>query len=120
MTMERVTSHLPLRAQRIVVLRDAHDVIQQLVCVWFDIASSTPCAKELCLDEKAMLLLHGDLQANAIGGVTLYEHTHLLTLQTGIPGLRRSVQRCSTDGGSVSIAGTTQQLYDTVVQYGQD
>lgn len=118
--MERVTSSLPPRAQRIVVLRDNAGVIQQLVCVWFDITSSTPCAKELCLDETALMLLHDDLQSDAIGGIGLHEHLHLRTLDTGIPGLRRSVETCFADNGSVSIAGTTQRLYDTVVQFGQD
>ena len=116
LTMEYVTSSLPPRAQRIVVLRDEHDAVSQVVCVWFDIASHTPRAKELCLDKDMMLRLHEDLKPGSIDGVVLHDRVHMRTMDTGIPGLRRTVQKCLNEDGSVSVAGTTEHLYDTIVR----
>ena len=116
LTMEHVTSSLPPRAQRIVVLRDKHDAIIQVVCVWFDVGSHTPRAKELCLDKDMMLRLHDDLKPGSIDGVVLHDQVHMRSMDTGIPGLRRSVQKWLSEDGSVSVVGTTEHLYDMIVR----
>ena len=118
--IEHMTAALPARTQRIGILRDRNLAVLCVVCVWFDITANTPHAAELCLDEATMRLLYKDLQSDVLDGVRLHDKPHFRSLETGVPGLRRHVQACFEENGSMSLGGTTEQLYDLVVQTGNE